>query len=167
MAILTFPKLDLAPGPETIAFRCVESILRDDPVLKRVISKNGWYSWLGDAQDDSDATLSSCPWIRLTPQAGDSDWESENQHRSPLLVGIELAVAGTNADQLMNLWHAVRRALFPLDVAALQAIRDRADAAKITKSRISRPAFGIRKDDAGNKFGIAGGVLELLLLVDT
>lgn len=167
MPQLTYPRLDLDPAPETTAFRAVDAVLRADPVLVRVLNKQGWFSWRGDPLDDAGPALSTCPWLRITPQSGPSDWETEGQHRMPLVVGIELAVGGTNADQLANLWHAVRGALFPADPARRADVRSALQAAGITRGRITQPAFAIRKDSAGNKIILAGGTLELLLLIDT
>ena len=145
----------------------VDDVLRSDPVLSRVVNKQGWYSWTGHAQDDGDPNLSNCPWLRITPQAGESDWETEGQHKFPLLIGIELATAGTNSDQITNLWNAVRLALFPQDPAARLAVRQKMNDAGITKAKLTKPAFGVKKDQAQNKLTLAGGVLELLLLIST
>ena len=168
MAILTYPATDLDTAPETTAFRAIDAVVRADPTLKRLVGRN-LYSWLGDALDDAEPTLDRCPWLRLTPRPGTCDWENEGQHRMDLVVGFELAVAGTNADQVANLWHAVRLALFPQVATRRAAVRGHVEA-NITKGQITEPAYGIKTETkAGTvqKMLLAGGALQCVLLINT
>ena len=107
--LLNYPKLDLPTAQETLAFRMVDQTLRTDPVCKRAFGQQ-IYSWRGDALDDAEPSFDMAPWMRLTPSAEASDWNNVDQHRQPMLVTIELAVAGTNSDNLMNLYGVIRAA---------------------------------------------------------
>lgn len=166
MALLNCPKLDLPDAQETLAFEAVDKVIRLDPVLKTVFGRN-IYSWRGDALDEADPSLERCPWIRLTPVPEASAWANVGQHKMPMNVGIELAVAGTRVREMMNLFGAIRAAIFPQGPAQRAAVDAIADAARITKATLAKPAYGTRKDSAGNKLLYAMGRLELVLLIDT
>ncbi len=165
MPLLTFPRLPLNPAPETIAFRAVDAVLRADPDLKRVVKTI--MSWQGDALDDARPTLNLVPWLRITPVAGPAAWETEGQHRMPMAVEFELAVQGTCSDQIMNLWSAVRSALFPTDPTKRAAVRAAMNGASITRGEFTACAYGIHKDEDNAKMLLASGSLNLLLLINT
>lgn len=165
MPSLAYPKLALPDAEETIAFRAVERILRSDPDLNRVVKQ--WSTWTGDATDVLDPTFANCPYIQLSPGPTATDWETESQHKSPLVVSIMVAVAGSNSDQLTNLWAAIRRALFPRDLDAQAAVRAIGQAAGITKPVLTAAAYGTGVEESGLRMLIARGTLDLVLLVTT
>lgn len=166
MPLVNYPKLDLPPAAEQAAFRAIDRIVRQDPQCKRVFGRS-IYSWLGDALDDAMPAFDTCPWIRLTPSPEAADWGNVGQHRFPMQVGIELATAGTNVDNLMNLFGVVRNALFPQDPAQFAAVRALIVAAGITQGKFTRAAYAVNKDDKGNKVLMAAGSLELVIYVNT
>jgi hypothetical protein len=97
----------------------------------------------------------------------------------PLSVGIEIAIVGTNVDNLLNVWGVVRSALFPQvpdpssPVYAEQlALRAKAMAAQtangITRGTITRPSYRVERDSkTGSKILYAEGTFDLLLLINT
>lgn len=166
MPQLNWPKLDITDAEESVAFDVVDRILRTDPDVKRIFGRN-IYSWQGDAQDDMDPNVESCPWLRITPSPEASDWTNVGQHKMPMLVSIEVACIGTRVKNLMNLFALVRQALFPADAARLTEVQGWIDATAITKVRFVKPAYAIRKDKDGTKLLVGVGGLELNLLINT
>lgn len=165
MSTLSYPKLHLPDSEETTAFRFIEKVLRNDPDLKRVVKQ--WVTWTGDAIDVLEPTFASCPYVMLSPGPTATDWETESQHKSPLIITIMAAVAGSNADQLMNLWAAIRRALFPRDEAAYEAVRAASAAAKIVKPTLTLAGYGTGIDESKMRMLIARGSLEMILHITT
>lgn len=162
---LAYPKLQLPDAPETLAFRTIDRILRADPVLARVVRT--WKSWTGDATDNFDPTYATCPFLRIGPSASASSWETEGQHRTPLVVGFQLAVAGTDIDQLINLWGALRSALWPLDPTRGDANKTLTAGVKIVRPQLSMSGYGVNVGKDDEKMLVSSGQLELLLHIST
>lgn len=166
MPLLNYPKLELPVAAEVAAFRAIDKIVRTDPVCKRTFNRS-IYSWTGDALDDAEPGFDTCPWMRLSPSPDPSGWGNSGQQRFPMTVGIELASAGTNIDNLMNLFGIVRYALFPQDPAQFAAVRAVIQAANITQGEFTRAAYAVRTDEKSNKILKAAGNLELVIYVNT
>lgn len=98
-------------SPWRLAFRAVDGILRGDARLRARGVR--WRSWRGEAGDAGGPEVSEGVWGRLTPLDRGSRWETEGAHRAELGIRVELAAAGTNADELLDAWWEVLRALFP------------------------------------------------------
>ena len=162
---LSFPKLALPDVEETIAFRCIDSILRNDPILKRVV--RDYNAWTGDASDVFSPTPATCPNLQLATRATGAKWETEGQHAMPFTIAITVAVNGSNLDQLLNFWGHVRRALWPKDLDRMNAIRAKIAAAGITKGTMAMNATGFQMQKDGARLLIAQGSLNLFLLIDT
>ena len=96
------PQLPLPAAPETQAFRAFETVLKDDPTLSPIVRT--WVTWTGSNDDLLEPTFSNCPYIRLSPFPAGSDWVTEGQHSSPLVIRIQAAVSGSRADNLLNFW---------------------------------------------------------------
>jgi hypothetical protein len=161
------PTLDLPAGPETASFRAFERVLKDDPILGPAVKT--WVTWTGSNDDLLEPTFSSCPYLRLSPYPTSSDWVSEGQHKMPLTVNIQAAVAGTRADNLLNLWNAVRLALFPQSsVAAAEAVRTVLQAAGVSKPTLRISAYAVGIDEkSGCRLLIADGTIEFNMLIST
>jgi hypothetical protein len=158
-------RLALPTAPETSAFRAVVAVVRRDPDLRRIglVVR----AWDGRPEDLAAPTPAQLPWLRLTPAPGDSGWESEGQHRASFLVHLELAVAGTNTDSLLDLWAALRTALFPTDPTRRSAVRALLLAAGITQGTLTQQPFRVKTLD-GNQHALAAtGALKLTLMVST
>jgi hypothetical protein len=170
---LNFPKLDLQTAEEVLAFRAVDQIIRNDPALKAVTRQ--YISWQGDVEDIWKPSVSTCPYLRITPLGGSSQWETEQQHKMPLRIQFTAAVVGSNADNLLNYWACVRRALFPQNsVSQLNAVLATIAAASARGAMISRGIirdqnFGVlvgTKND-GDRINWTQASLEVVLLVNT
>ncbi len=164
---MNYPSLPLKDCEETIAFKAIDLILKSDPTIRRVVGIN-YNSWTGDARDIMPPAPSLCPFLQIAPTpAKSSRWETEGQQRMPITIGITVAVIGTDVRQLMNLWGAVRRALFPIDPTARDANRVAAQNARITKPTLALQGYGVSLPKSGDRMLIAQGQLQLVLLVDT
>lgn len=163
-----YPVLSLPDSPETVAFRGVEQVLRTDPQLQATVDT--FLAWRGEVEDDWLPAFSNCPYLRIEPVAGDSDWETEGQHNMPLLVRITTAVVGSNYDTAANLWGAVRSALWPSDTtraAWVSALLK--TTCRINRGILQRPAYGVFEDtsQSGSRITACTGTLKLVLLIDT
>ncbi len=94
-------------------YRALIAHLQADPTLLRVIKR--WLVWKGDKDEDRQVEIKDLPYISITPSAGNANAETEGSSTSPLHLEIQVMTAGTNVDDLLNLWDAVRAALFPGD----------------------------------------------------
>jgi hypothetical protein len=162
---LASPKLALPNAAEQLAFRCVDQILRSDPVLSGL--KVSFRSWTGAPEDILDPTFATCPYLRISPKSGQSKWATEQQHQVDLVIGIQVAVAGSDADQLFNFWGAVRTALFPRTAARLVTVQGMALTAQISKSIMTANGYGFSVTEQGLRMLIAAGTVQLVLLVQT
>jgi hypothetical protein len=66
---LASPKLKLPNAAEQLAFRCVDQILRSDPVLQTTVK--AWRSWTGAPEDILDPTFATCPYLRISSNGVD------------------------------------------------------------------------------------------------
>lgn len=163
----TRPQLDLNDSPRTAVFREVETILRADPTLRRVVKC--WRSWQGvpgDAQELSPAA--GGPAVRLTPVGSEEQFQFPDAQTGTLTIGVEAAVAGTCVDDVLNLWWAIERAIYPADQAAKFAIQQAIQQAgsKTGLCTFSSPSLDM---DAGRvNWSIAGQIkTDVLLKLNT
>jgi hypothetical protein len=162
---LVSPQLALPTGAETAAFRAVETVLKSDITLGRVVK--AWRTWTGDINDILAPTFATCPYIQLSPAPAAGRWETEQQTRSPMVINITVATAGSDANQILNFWGAIRSALYPSDMTRNGKVLSIVQTAKITKSTLTLAAYGFKVTNDGLRMMVAKGALQLLLLVPT
>jgi hypothetical protein len=92
-----------------LAFRAIEQVLKADPDFAG--ATRTWRTWTGDPDDASPPASAEMPWVRLTPIKGPMTMADEVSWDMNLHVRYELAVAGTNLDDLGNYAGMFRRAL--------------------------------------------------------
>lgn len=113
----------LPRGKRTQLFRAVEEILRDDPALARVVKT--WRSFEGEPGDLDPVVPDECPWVRLRLERRPIGWlPAESYMTVEVSVLIEVAVAGTCQDDLVDLWEAVEAALSVVSRYRGESIRD-------------------------------------------
>ncbi len=163
---LSAPKL-AGPQDQLVAiFRAVEQVLRNDPAFSSAC--NTFLAWTGTALDASDPELGFCPFCRISPAPVASDWATETQHKMPIGITVELAVAGNNFDNLGNFWGLLRNALWPQNNPTLRAtVQSSLMAAGVTRPVIRQAAFGSAgsKDDGFMLVGM--GTIQFNSLVMT
>jgi hypothetical protein len=116
------PKLDLDTAPRTAVFRQLDQMVRADATISRVFGTR-IRSWTGDlSRDAKPLCKGDAPALRLTPFGlGQDAWYSPDQQFGDLGVEVELAIDGTNVDDLMNAWWAIQRAVYPSSGAQTNA----------------------------------------------
>ena len=87
--------------------------LKADPVLQASVIT--WQLWEGldEREDTRPIVWDDLPAVRITPTLGQSEWQDNVSHRVPLILTVEMYVAGTRAVHLFDLWGAIIDALFP------------------------------------------------------
>ncbi len=152
----------LPTSPRTKVFRAIDNILRRDPVLSSVIRPSSFRSWNGSTHDAAEFSFSMCPAIRLTPSNGPEDWKFPDALVGWLMIKVEMLIPGTDADDELNLWWAIERAIYPdgrtLDnVLALQQL-----GAYDGLVAFSQPAFDPQPAD---RFFAAVGEMRIQVLL--
>jgi hypothetical protein len=103
----------LPTSPRTTVFRVIDTILRNDKVLSSVIRPTSFRSWKGNSHDTMEFSHSMAPAIRLTPMNGPETWKFPEAFTGWLFIKCEMLLAGTDADDELNLWYAIEKALYP------------------------------------------------------
>lgn len=169
MSEISSPKLPLPDAEETVALDAIVGVLRDDPTLRACGVT--LLAWTGDVADVDQPSVANCPYLRVTPANGTSGWVNEGQHQLDCELTIEAAVIGSDGRQVLNLWAAVRRALWPGKTVQLRdARRETFHAAGIVRPTLTRPGFGVVVEDADGqavRFAVASGAFKCILHVDT
>jgi hypothetical protein len=119
--------LALSPSPHREVFRVLVDTLRADPVLASVVRT--WRAYEGRPDDTAELAASQTPCVWLTPQEGADDWYGPSGLIGPLVVLVEVYAPGTDADDILDLWYAIKRAVYPADATACLAIHSRLVAA--------------------------------------
>jgi hypothetical protein len=160
------PHLELNDGIEWLSFHAVCQVLQHDPVFGRVI--NTFVDWDGSINDTTDPAYSYCPYCRVSPFPSESAWLTERQHLAPLALRITLAVKGTRVRELLNLWTAMRTAIFPLEEPQLSKAVNPMTAVGIWRPTIVLNAYGASDEDAdGSRMLIADGTIRFALPIPT
>lgn len=106
---MTNPRLDIRSRYRGVAFRAIEAVLREDPVLARVVQS--WRSLEGLPGEFAPVTASAKPMIALAPIANPSEILGVDQTKINFGVRVFLATEGTCVDDLLALWEAVEDAI--------------------------------------------------------
>jgi hypothetical protein len=106
------PVLDLNTSPRIAVLRQVETILRNDPTLKRVVKT--WRTWKEKpGQNAPFGTDNPLPAIRITPTTGPDMWRYPDAFVGPLFLNFEMLIPGQEAEDVFNLWYALCNAVYP------------------------------------------------------
>jgi hypothetical protein len=110
--LATNKSLDLEDGPRTRVFRQLETILRNDPTLRRVIGKS-WKTYSGDPGDAVPFPMGACPWIIMSRVPGPEQFWTPEAMTGDLSILFKLGVRGFCEDDPDNLYTAIQRAIYP------------------------------------------------------
>jgi hypothetical protein len=171
MATRSAPQLQIPESVEAAAFRAVEMIFKNDPVLGPLV--RFFSAWRDEDNDIVDAEWNICPYLRISPTPIESDWVTEGQHSGGFQLRCEMAVQGTNVNNIMNYWAVIRRAIWPVDVPTQQAIALKIrgahqDIEGVTKPRIQMSGFSVSPpDEMGRRMLTAAGVIFFPMLIRT
>jgi len=158
-------RLQLKESPEVSIFRGVVKVIREDPTLKRIgLNVNAWE----DSPDDlKEITADLCPHVEISPSAGETRWSEANQHKSDFNIDFLLTVNGTNADDVLNLWHAIREALLPTTDATLRAKVQAYLGPKANNFRYSKQPYQIVPRPGSVRMLQGEGAISIILNVNT
>ncbi len=168
MSVKTTFDLNLPDAPETLVYRAVERVLRNDPVIQA--ATRTFVAWNGEDADLLEPTYAMCPYLRINPFPTESNWVTEGQHDMPVTVRFQIMVKGTKFDNLANYWHAIRRAFFPIDVEeanAVRAVLRGIDESLVTRPSITMNSYAIGAEIDGLRMSLGEGAIKFDLLVRT
>lgn len=111
------PSLGLPTSPRTAVFRSMETIVRNDPTMARVLKPKSFRTWHGHADDAMEFTIAVAPAMRWTPANTAEEFATPDSMRGWLLVNCEILVRGSCSDDMLNFWYALERAFYPSALA--------------------------------------------------
>lgn len=142
--------LSLDMAPRAAVWNKLIEIIRIDGTVKRVIPRAASFRyWTGTDEDSQPFTTDLAPAVRFTPAAGPVAWLYPGSMAGDLLINCEMIVQGTAVIDVMNLWWAIQRALYPRSQPARQAIQVALNAAGGTTGQpvFSQPAYSTELTD--------------------
>lgn len=122
--------LPLDMSRETKMFRAFVRLLQSDETLSNLGLT--WQVSDGSEGDGLPFTQVQCPAIRLIPDLAAMKLKSVEDYDEGLLIAIDFGVAGTNADDRLNLWAAIRAALQSQNTITIGDLSDGSDSTAIT-----------------------------------
>lgn len=98
-----------ADGRRMRAFRGVEDVLKEDPGL--LAGGANIRSWDGSQADFAEVASGHCPLIRIAPQVLPNQPITQAKSMARFAVKVELYVAGSIAEDIVNFWDAIEAAM--------------------------------------------------------
>jgi len=115
--------LDLNVSPRVAVFRAMESIVRADTTMSRVMKPRSFRTWQGIPDDSKEFNIELAPCMRWTPSNMGEEFSSPDQMRGWLLINCEILTRGSCVDDMQNFWYALERCFYPsTGLAARNAI---------------------------------------------
>lgn len=152
MVSTSAPRLPLLESAHSRAYRAVAARLRGNETLRRVVKT--WIDW-DLFVEPIELAESTCPQLTLMPVPLDSDWSGEGQHRADLAIEVSLHTAGLSVIDVLNLWDAVRFALF--------VTRFDQETTGIVQRTLTQPASRFRRLPDGSRGWSAVGRIRLTM----
>lgn len=149
-------------------YRAVERVLRNDATLQAITRT--FVAWNGEDLDLEPPTYNMCPYLRINPFPQEAAWITESQHNMPVEIRIQIMVKGTKFENLSNYWHAIRRAFFPLDISAAEAVRAvlrGIDESLVTKPTIHMNTYQMSPEVDTLRMSLGEGAITFGLFVKT
>ncbi len=103
--------LDLNTSPRTAVFRKIETILKTNATLKRVVKT--WRFWSEKPGQNPPFNIDLAPAVRVTPTNGPETWKFPNAFMGPMYLNFEYLLKGCDADDPLNFWWAIATAIYP------------------------------------------------------
>jgi hypothetical protein len=168
---MAMQQLDLPDVPWTQAYGRVVRALKEDATLRAVVHPAGWRTYTDEDTGDAPPGSDTLPSLELLPHGMKGTAESPIAQYSPLGIAITIATAGSDMRDLLNLWWAVHRAIFPGDGARALVTSIRADfagsasGAQLETVQLGLPAITPDVKELGNQILLASGSLILIMRV--
>jgi hypothetical protein len=146
---LAYPQLDLPVFQHVAIFRAVEKVLRTDRIFPRACST--FLSWRGTNADTWEPSFALCPYCRISPWPGGSNMATERQHNAPLIIAAEMAVIGTDFDNIGNFWGLVFNAIWSqADLTRFHQVTTMLLDAGVNRPVMTMQGFGTHPDTSIN-----------------
>lgn len=139
-----YGKLPLNDSPRTLVFRCVDDILRADPVLRNIFAgEDSFRSWQGRPSDMADFAQAQAPAIRITPIPDGEQYWHPGQMKGFLSIKVDLLLESFCVDDVENLFYAIQRALVPSENSARLAreLKLKDSGAMLGQVQFTMPAY--------------------------
>jgi hypothetical protein len=163
----TSPRLKLPTAPETAVFRAILAQLQRDPTLSRVIPPDNWHTYNGDPRSKRPPAHVG-PEIWIWPTGGPSAWWTEGAQLTPLFLNVEYVVPSNCVDDAVNIWHALRKALYSgapaEDIPFYQVLIGAGAVTGLTA--FSLGGFDANPEEAGELYR-ANGQMRIDIRIDT
>lgn len=153
-------RLPLTDAPALILIKAIEAKLRSDPTLTRVVKT--WCTFNGEPNEVQEPSVKDLPYLRLETAGNQSYRDTEGTSETPVDFDVVLFVEGSLKDNIINLWYAVHRVIFPGD-GTMQSILQTNNA---TGLNLSKPLYGVEMKD-GSKIMGAVGTVQVVLYTNT
>lgn len=108
----TNKSLDLPDGPRTRVFRALETMLRGDATLQRILGRS-WKTYSGDPGDAVPFAIASCPWLVMSRVPGPEEFWTPEAMTGDMFVMLMIGCRGFCEDDPDNLYTAIQRAIYP------------------------------------------------------
>lgn len=156
MAILKLPQ-----DPRTAVFRLLCKTLKTDPVLNRTVKT--WVDYSEKITGAVGITAAAPAMVKLTPIPGAQNWYTPDSNIGILQVRVEYDLLSYDADDFMNFWGAIERALYPVDRDAELTIERAfvAAGAATGQWRFSQPAVDTNPMGDGDHTWHCVGLMEI------
>lgn len=158
---MAHPRLFPVLCPHAKVFREIVRELRADPALTERVKT--WRVMDGSASDIQPVSIYQCPALILTPAEGpDSHW-GPSGFQGSIVIRVGLVTPGTNVDDLLNLFHQCRRAIFPASDTARSTYRQ---TLLLMGAKTGEPIFtagpnGYGGDDTNGPMLVATGEIRI------
>jgi hypothetical protein len=164
---------DLTDGARTIVYQMVVAALKADATLAATIAAGSWTTYLEDSAIVRNVPMDNngLPACRMMPFGGPASSETQTIQNSPMGIAVVLTVAGHDVRDILNLWGAFEKALFPgdgsktLNNAIRAALAANAPPASLQTINLGHPAIAPSSDSKGNGFLTAEGVILVQMTV--
>ena len=106
--------LNLPQSPRAAVYRAMEGIVRQNPIIQRIIKPTSFRTWSGLPEDAREFTFEIAPALRWTPINTADTFTTPDSMRGDLLINCEMLIKGCNVDDMQNLWYAIMRCFYPV-----------------------------------------------------
>lgn len=108
---MSVPDLPLSEGPHFAVFSLIVAKLKQDRDLRRVVKT--WRTFEGLPTDAAEWSASALPGIRLLAGIAEKGFGDVASLESDLVIEVEIATCGTNINNQLKLYRALKRACYP------------------------------------------------------
>lgn len=93
----------------TTVWEALRDTIASDPDLRASVKT--WRLWKGEPDDANPPATSEMPWCRLTLARSSMRWAEAQAWQCDMTIKYELATAGTNQSDILNLFGLFRKSL--------------------------------------------------------